>query len=410
MNEQFHFESGQVCLNKGNIEGAIIHFEKLLETAKGQIRMAGYFLLAEAYNIKLNFSTAIACYEEVIRMPAENIDPNVTAKLKGNAEQNIKILTEKNKVPYKISDHLIFHPTQLIIEPINVCNYSCYKCLYPEMKRKKTELDTHKYENFLFSWVKQCGFFEEIIFTGGGEALLHKKLKDIVLITKKYMPTSKLTVGSNLALLTDNMAKELIDAGLNNWEVSLDCDNRSDYLKLTKKDTFDIVIQNIKILWEALDEGRKGTLEVAAHRAFDNEFQNKITAIEKLISGHYTTFRHAPYLTLVRRNFYPGLELWEQTLNFNANPNICIEPWTELVVTADGSIRRCCSDMFDCPDEETLGNIFTEDLEAILTNKKRWEIQNKLVRKDIQNLYLCGNPCSSVFTHTGANFIRDRGN
>jgi MoaA/NifB/PqqE/SkfB family radical SAM enzyme len=311
------------------------------------------------------------------------------------------------KIPCPLNS--LFRPQRLLIEPVNVCNYSCYKCLYPQMKREKTRLDAHKYETFLANWARRCGTFEEILFTGGGEALLHKDLKEITLISKKHMPHAKLTVGSNLALLTEERAKELIAAGLNNWEVSFDTVNCEEHLQLTGKDTFDTVVKNIRILWRALGEGSGGTLEVAAHRPFDKDYLTRIDEIERMVRGYCSVFRSAPYTTLMRRNLHPGLELFEETINYDdPNPVICLEPWDFLIVTADGSVRRCCSDMFDCPEEESLGNVFTQDIDEIIRNKKRCELQKKLAEHDIGNLYICRH-CYALFKHTSPFIVTDKG-
>lgn len=400
MSEQFHFESGQFYLDKGDYEASIKHFEKLLNTAIGQNRMLGLFLLAEGHRLNSNFTTAVICYEDVLRIPEDNIDPSVAARLKNGARQNIEHCLKLKTIPCPLN--YLFRPKRLLIEPVNICNYSCYKCLYSKMKREKVQLDPRKYRTFLENWVRRCGAFEEIIFTGGGEALLHKQLEEIVIITKKFMPNTKLTVGSNLALLTEKRAKELIAAGLNNWEVSFDTDDKDEHFSLTGKDTFDLVLKNIKILWNALADGRIGTIEIATHRVFDKDYLIKINAIEEMVKGFYSTFRHAPYTTLMRRNLHPGLELFENTINYNDPcPVICLEPWENLVVTSDGGVRRCCSDMFDCPDNETLGNVFIQDVDETIRNSKRHELQKRLAEHDLHSLYLCSK-CYSLYQHTSS--------
>lgn len=399
MSEQFHFQSGQWSLDREHYDAGIRHFETLLNSAEGHNRMVGLFVLAEAHRLNCNFNTALICYEEVLRTNSDRVDPRVAGNLKSGALKNIEQCRALRNISATLNG--IFRPKRLLIEPTNVCNYSCYKCLYPRMTRKKSRLDPEKYEGFLSRWAGRCGAFEEIIFTGGGEALLHRGLAEIVRISKRQMPASKLTVGSNLALLTEKRAVELVEAGLNNWEVSFDTVNRYEHLYLTENDTFDKVLENIKMLWKLLGEGSRGTLEVAAHRPFDGDYDRKIAEIEEIVRGHYTLFRHAPYTTLMGRNHFPGLELWDGKLSYDdPSPNVCLEPWEHLIVTADGSVRRCCSDMFDCPDEETFGNIFAQDLDEILRNGRRRELQRRLQERDLKGTYLCGNRCFALFLHT----------
>ena len=389
MSELFHFQAGDWSLKQGHFDAAVRHFEKVLSSSTGHNRIVGLFELGEAFKLNYCINAAILCYEKVLSMLKEDIDAKVSAEIRRATESNIEFCNGIRNIRSTLNT--IFQPIRMSIEPINSCNYSCYKCLYPKMKRKKTRLDPERYEKFLSSWARRFGEFEEIIFTGGGEALLHKRLPEIIRISSKWMPHSRLSIGTNLSLLTETLARELIDAGLKNWEVSFDTDDRDEYRKITGVNSFDIVIKNIEMLWDALDKGKKGALEVAAHRPFDEHYFDKIGEIASLIRGMCTNLRHSPYSTLMGRKNSLELELWEQSMNFDAPIHgACLELWGHLVVTSDGNIRRCCSDMFDCPDQETLGNIFKQTLDEIINNENRRTVQNKIRVHDIKDLYLCG--------------------
>ena len=75
-----------------------------------------------------------------------------------------------------------------------------------------------------------------------------------------------------------------------------------------------------------------------------------------------------------------------------AKKKMCLEPWCHLVLTCRGSVRRCCSDMFDCPEGEELGNAFERPLEELLFSPRRLALQQALARGDYEGLYLC-NRC-----------------
>lgn len=221
----------------------------------------------------------------------------------------------------------------------------------------------------------------------------------------RWMPHAKLNIGTNLSLLTRARAEELIDAGLKNREVSDDPEERR---TITGVDSFDTVIKNIKMLWDVLDNGRRGTLEIAAHRPFDGQYLEKMDAIAALVDGACSQFRRGPYSTLMGRNGTPGMELWEETMRFDAPPSVtCLELWEHLVVTSDGAVRRCCSDMFDCPDAETFGNIFTQPLDEIVANEKRALVQSRVHSHDIQGLYLCSK-CLALYKDTSAYKVADK--
>src|SRR5271157_5671928 len=113
-------------------------------------------------------------------------------------------------------------PIRLFFEPISICNYSCYKCLYPEMLRKKQPTDIKKYIDFLIRYKEKFGNFDIIEFTGSGEILLYKDIVELVKTTSEIMPEAKLMTTSNISMLSREMASNLINAGLKTWQISLD--------------------------------------------------------------------------------------------------------------------------------------------------------------------------------------------
>ncbi len=407
MSEVFEFQAGEEALRRGHCDAAMRHFEKVLSFSAGQNRMLGLFELGEAFKLNSCLTSAILCYEEAMRMPTDGINTNVADEIRAVAGSQIVFCKQIMNIRSPLG--AIFHPKRLSIEPINSCNYSCYKCLYPGMQRKKTQLDPSAYEGFISNWARRFGQFEEIIFTGGGEALLCKRLEEIVRISSRWMPQASLNIGTNLSLLTRERAEALIAEGLKNWEVSLDTDDPEEQKMITGGvDSFDRVIKNIGILWKALDNGRAGTLEIAAHRPLDERYQEKMDSIAALVDGMCSRFRCAPYSTLMGRKETPGMELWEKTMTFNEPPSpICLELWEHMVVTSDGAVRRCCSDMFDCPETETFGNIFANSLDEIVFNEKRAMVQNKMHGHDVKDLYLC-NKCLVLYKDTSAHKVGDK--
>jgi len=398
MSELFHYQAGNHSLRQGYFDAAVRHYETFLRSSTGQNRMVGLFEMGEAFKLNSCFNTAILCYEKILDMPTQGIDPAVADDIRRKVQADMELCDKLRNYTHPLN--ALFQPRALVIEPTNACNYSCYKCLHPAMKRKKTKLDPEQYEKFLSGWARRFGEFEEITFTGGGEALLHKGLTDIVRSSSKWMPHSCLTIGTNLSLLSEVRARELIEAGLKNWKVSLDTDDRAEHEKITGQDTFEVVIGNIEMLWSVLDEGKRGQLEVAAHRPLDGQYSEKMREIFNLVNGKCTVFRRSPYHSLMGRKENAELKLWEQTMDFDAPLHkVCLELWHNLVVTADGDIRRCCSDMFDCPDAELFGNIFTQTLDEIISNEKRRTVQTKIQTGATSDLYLC-NRCFALYDHT----------
>lgn len=199
-----------------------------------------------------------------------------------------------------------------------------------------------------------------------------------------------MTAASNLALLREDQAQTLADMGLVRWEVSLDSCDREEYAAITGRDVFDDVIKNLTMLWDTIKDRPGRCLEIAAHRPFDAVFEEKMKTIRAFTADFSSDFRAAPYTTLMGRISDEAYTLWEKTLDRDSgNLRLCAEPWRTFVVTAEGEVRRCCSDMFDCPEEEVLGNVFTEDLSKTIFSEKRTNLQREIAFGRYDGLYLC---------------------
>jgi MoaA/NifB/PqqE/SkfB family radical SAM enzyme len=87
-----------------------------------------------------------------------------------------------------------------------------------------------------------------ILFGGFGESLMHPRYLEML----KAMKSTGASVHtySNGILLTEEMAKGLVDAGMNKISVSLGGATRETYHKVRGVDAFDAVVQNLRFLNE----------------------------------------------------------------------------------------------------------------------------------------------------------------
>jgi len=68
-------EEGKSCLNKGDYDGALRHFQKALEIDPKDSRVLnGIFGIGSAYFMEQNYDRAIGCYKKVLEFDPENSD------------------------------------------------------------------------------------------------------------------------------------------------------------------------------------------------------------------------------------------------------------------------------------------------------------------------------------------------
>lgn len=285
----------------------------------------------------------------------------------------------------------IVAPTRLIFEPSSACNYRCPKCLYPDMKRSRAFADPDRFSEFLRSWRYLWGPFRGIEFTGAGEVLLHQDFVKLVASASQFMPESTLVTTSNLALFDRPIGEALISAGLRSWQISLDSADESEYERLTGRTAPGLrrVIENIRLLWELLNSNPspRNRLTVLAHRPFDADYECKVREIESLIDGICHAFNASPYQTLNGRKLGSEYSASDSLYQVSRYPIPCDYLWKDLVAVNDGTVRVCCSDMFDSPAD--FGNIFRDTPAQIVWNPNRRTYQEKMLRHELDGVYLC---------------------
>jgi len=133
-------------------------------------------------------------------------------------------------------------PISIELDLTNKCQNNCSFCMYTEFRKKhNVNLDKIVCIN-LFKNLRTLGT-SSITFTGGGEPTLHPNFIDIILESKR--------LGFKIGLLTNGILINSFIDYLDQFEfirVSLDSGNRAVYRKIKKNDTFNTVINNIKLM------------------------------------------------------------------------------------------------------------------------------------------------------------------
>ena len=113
------------------------------------------------------------------------------------------------------------HPHKVYVELTTRCNLHCSMCVKyaPNSCIPENDMEMDVFKRLLPS----LAGVETLILNGIGESLLHPHLMEIIRLADRYMPTSALIgLQSNGALITKDIAKELLDRGLKTLCLSVD--------------------------------------------------------------------------------------------------------------------------------------------------------------------------------------------
>ncbi|GCE27274.1 hypothetical protein KDA_27580 [Dictyobacter alpinus] len=305
-------------------------------------------------------------------------------------------------------------PRSIYIEPTSRCNEFCQQCprtlLSREDDRDLTFDDFRKI-------VDQFPVLDRVVLHGLGEPLLNKDLPQMVRYLKDR--GTYVLFNSNGIALTLTKGQALIDAGLDEYRLSMDGSTRETYAHVRGVDAFDKIWRNVNAfvklqqkqdaskpavsLWFTamrenlhelpglvdkasengireiylqrlvyFEEGLAASKQALFHRALPEELAI-IRQTQQLCQERGITFKAAgaasPVESIVR--------------DFGERPwSGCQRPYTLTYITSSGNVLSCCFAPFghrsakEYREERVLGNIFQESIEQIWHGERYNQFRN----------------------------------
>lgn len=132
-------------------------------------------------------------------------------------------------------------PRSIYIEPTNRCNGLCQQC--PRTLLSREDDRDLSFDNFRYI-VDQFHALERVVLHGLGELLLNKDLPRMISYLKAR--GTYVLFNSNGILLSAKRGQALIDAGLDEYRLSMDGTTREMYARVRGVDAFDKIWRNVR--------------------------------------------------------------------------------------------------------------------------------------------------------------------
>jgi radical SAM protein with 4Fe4S-binding SPASM domain len=234
-------------------------------------------------------------------------------------------------------------PFSMQIETIRACNFKCIYCAHSVKSSpiKYEILSLNLFEKFINDLKQFPEKLKSLIFSGMGEPLLNKDLPQMITLAKEV--SEKVIVITNGSLLTPEISKKLIDAGLDTVRISLQGLNSEDYVKTCGFNLdFDKFVSNIEFLYK-----NKNQCEVyvkITDISVDTEEKKQLFYnIFERICDSVTIQAISPVQNQVD---YTKIKTGFSTTVYNeGTPKViqtCPQPFYSMQLLADGKIRPCC--------------------------------------------------------------------
>ena len=319
-----------------------------------------------------------------------------------------------------------FNNMNITIDITTKCNLRCKHCRTNSIEHELS-LDELKII------IEKCKDFKPMgVFISGGEPLIRKDIVEVVKETKKLAPVTILN--TNSLLLTEDLLKELIDAGLNYIQVSLDGIEQF-HDDIRGKGKYKQTIEKMKLINKYNDKIKLhiSSLVTKFNIEYMEEFAKQIIEVEKIDVDILGFKRFIPnnelagkgnlgkdglmkmYNTLQKlQKKYDGItnvvadfpiknvyqaELAEKIMHkYDLSCVGCSAGVNGICIRNDGTVSPCSLLYVSC------GNILTEDLDAIMNS----EIMKKILNREVKGKcgsckykLICGGCRAAAYQLTG---------
>ncbi|HEU5227884.1 MAG TPA: radical SAM protein [Ktedonobacteraceae bacterium] len=294
-------------------------------------------------------------------------------------------------------------PRSIYIEPTSRCNEFCQQC--PRTLLSREEDRDLTFDEFRLI-VDQFPILERVVLHGLGEPLLNKELPLMIRYLKER--GTYVLFNSNGILLNAKRGQALIEAGLDEYRLSMDGASREMYARVRGVDAFDKIWRNVTafVAMQKEQNAQKPAMSLwfTAMRENLQELPDLIDLaskagirevyLQRLV--YFEAGLAASKQALFRRSTQEELELIQRcelmcqerqitfkaagastpiesvVRNFGERPwSGCQRPYTLTYITSSGNVLSCCFAPFghrsarEYREERVLGNIFQEPIESI---------------------------------------------
>ena len=238
-------------------------------------------------------------------------------------------------------------PAIVQIESTNLCNAKCVFCPRDEMHRAQGVMSFELFRKIVDECV-DLGI-THVRVHNYGEPFVDRRLVDKVRYAKQK-GIKEVGMISNGSLITEAVARGMIEAGLDAINISVDASGKEVFESTRIGLKYDKVIANIEGLIRIRAEmGRRRPKLILSFVRQNN------SADEQAFIEHWRKVADKIHIT--------ELHNWAGTLNTESDVNYpCYRPWLTFTVLWDGRVSLCCAD-FD--GRNVLGDLNTSSIREI---------------------------------------------
>ncbi len=284
------------------------------------------------------------------------------------------------------SNLLPYLPVRLWIELTSNCNYRCIMCPNKDLsKEDKGFMDLDLYKKIVD---EASAFIFDVNLAHRGESLLHPHLVEAIGYAKKKKIFTRLH--TNGSLLSENLSKEILKAGLDRISFSFDGFDKETYEKIRIGGNFERTVANIIRFLEIKKEARTKrpltNIEVIDFGSQDKQ------GFPEAKDRFLRQFSELPLDSFVQKDMHNWAGRIEKERR-GKRYSICPFPWNALIIYWNGEVLPCTQDFFG---EFIVGNVKNSSLIEIWNGEEMRFLRKNLSEESIKELKACSR-CDRVW-------------
>lgn len=247
-------------------------------------------------------------------------------------------------------DDLLRYPRYVEVETVNACNARCPMCTIDDWERGAPTMKDDLFDKIADDLIAHAGQLRRVSLYRDGEPLLDKRMAERI-ARLKAGGIAQVSISSNVSLLDEKKAVDLLEAGLDVLIMSVDSLKKDVYENIRVRLNFEQVLENALRFIELRDRIRPSTKiwmrmirqesnydEWPAYEAF---WKSKLKPDDRIYFHH--VFNWGDQL----KGFKPVSSSYE--------PNLpCVALWSLMVIFANGDVPLC---NVDYNNKYPLGNV-----------------------------------------------------
>lgn len=303
-------------------------------------------------------------------------------------------------------------PYSLFVDVCNVCNFKCKFCAIQYAERelpfRKMSMEYDLFRKVMDDLKEFPEPLKMLRLATNGEPLLNKRLPDMIRYAKEGGVSEWVEIVSNASLLSPELNRQLISAGLDRIRISIEGIGAEAYYEMSGvKIDWDEFVANIRDLFE-----HKGNCEIyikTVDAAVPTEEERNLffatfgNICDKIYIEHVIPI-WAGY-DEINEDFAIGNKgLHDHKVK---EVDVCPFPFYSCVVHPDGEVTVCCGDW---ERKISIGNVLSESLYDIWNGEKYFSFLHGMLEKGRKANHpagcaKCNSPCFDAVDDLDSNRV-----